>query len=154
MYLLFQCICPRKSSMGHLFRCGSLVLFSGPTQVLHGSLVSMWIICSLLIRSHTSPLWVACFVVDHQFFIYQVPHKSSMGRLFRCGSPILLLSGSTQALYGSLASVWITCSLLYVHVCVCMCMHVYRKFVQGNYSPCHLTPVGGSKWSSSSLGCR
>ena len=134
------------------------VLLSGPTQVLYGSLASMWIIYSSLISSHTSPLWVACFGVDHLFFSYRVSHKSSMGRLFRCGSSILLLSGLTQVLYGSLVSVWIiysslimsdtsplwaTCSLLDVYVCVCMCMHVYIKFVQGNHSPCHFTPMGG-----------
>jgi hypothetical protein len=75
--------------------------FSGPTptQVLYGSLVSMWLFYSSLIGSHTSPLWVACFGVDHLFFSYRVSHKSSMGRLFRCGSSVLLLSGLTQVLY-------------------------------------------------------
>ena len=64
---LFDGQVPHKSSMGHLFRCGSLVLLSGPTQaVLCGSLVSVWVICSP-IRSHTSPLWVACFGVSHLF---------------------------------------------------------------------------------------
>ena len=46
-----------KSSMGRLFRCGSsILLFSDLTQVLYGSLVSVWIIYSFLIRFHTSPL--------------------------------------------------------------------------------------------------
>ena len=99
MYLLFQCICPHKSSMGHLFRRVSL-------------------------------------------FSFQIPHKSSMGHLFRCGSSVLLLSGLTQVLYGSLVSVWIICSSfirsrtspllgrlfsslyvrVHVHVCMCMCI--------------------------------
>ena len=123
----------------------------------------LWVTCfggypCSLFRSYTSPLWVTCFDVALLFISYQFSHKSSMGRLFRCGSYILLLSGLTQVLCGSLVSVWIlysslirsdtsplwvTCSLLYVYVCMCMCMHVYRKFVQGNYSPCHFTPVGG-----------
>ena len=137
---LFNGQIPHKPSMGHLFRCGSLVLLSGPTQVLYGSLVSMWIIYSSLIRSHTSPLWVACFGVDHLFFSYQVshkpsmgrlcfgvdhlffsyqvPHKPSMGHLFRCGSS-LLLSGLTQVLYGPLVLFSMcTCAC----VCVCMCI--------------------------------
>ena len=68
--------------MGHLFRCGfSTLLLSILTQVLYGSLVSVWIICSSLIGSHTSPLWVACFGVDHLFFFYQVSLESSIGSL-------------------------------------------------------------------------
>jgi hypothetical protein len=63
---LFDGQVPHKSSVGHLFRCGSLVLLSGPTQVLCGSLVSVWVVCSL-IRSHTSPLWVTCFGVGRMF---------------------------------------------------------------------------------------
>jgi hypothetical protein len=127
---LFNDQIPHKSSVGHLFRCVSSFSYSGPTQVLYGSLASMWITYSSLISSHTSPLWAACFGVDHLFFSYQFSHKSSMGRLFRCGSYILLLSGLTQVLCGSLVSVWIlysslirsdtsplwvTCSLLYVY---------------------------------------
>jgi len=84
---------PHKSSMGHLFRCGSSIY-------------------SFLIDSHTSPLWVACFGVDHLFFSFRISLKSSMGRLFRCESSILLLSVLTQVLCGSLVSVWIICSSL------------------------------------------
>jgi hypothetical protein len=63
---LFSYQVPHRSSVGHLFRCGSSVLLSGPTQVLCGSLVSVWVVCSL-IKSHTSPLWVACFGVGRLF---------------------------------------------------------------------------------------
>jgi hypothetical protein len=83
---------PTQALYGSLVSVCILVLLSGPTQVLYGSLASMWIIYSSLISSHPSPL--------------------SMGRLFRCGSPVLLLSGLTQALYGSLVSVWIIYSSL------------------------------------------
>ena len=56
-YLFFSHRFSHKSSMGRLFRCGSSVLlFSDLTQVLYGSLVSVWIIYSFLIRFHTSPL--------------------------------------------------------------------------------------------------
>jgi hypothetical protein len=51
--------------------------------------------------------FAACILVS-----YQVPHKSSMGHLFRCGSSVLLLSVLTQVLYGSLVSVWIIYSSL------------------------------------------
>jgi hypothetical protein len=136
---LFDGQVPHKSSVGHLFRCGSLVLLSGPTQVLCGSLVSVWIICSL-IRSHTSPL--------------------SVGHLFRCRSPVLS-SSLTQVLYGSLVLFSVcACACVCVCVCVCdcvrvcVCVYVYRKFVQGDYSPCNLTLVERSECPSSSLECR
>ena len=94
---LFSYQVPHKSSMGHLFRCGSsILLLSVLTQVLYGSLVSVWIICSSLIGSHTSPLWVACFGVDHLFFFYQVSHKPSMGRLFQCEGAILIQNRARQ----------------------------------------------------------
>jgi hypothetical protein len=126
---LFRCVSLfsyqvlHKSSMDHLLRCGSsILLLSVLTQVLCGSLVSVWIICSLLLLSGLTQVlygWVACFGVDHIVFFYQVSHRPSMGRLFRCGSSILLLSCLTQVLYGSLVLFSMcTCAC----VCVCMCI--------------------------------
>ena len=59
---------PTQVLYGSLVSACILVLLSGPTQVLYGSLVSMWIIYSSLIRSHTSPLWVACSIVSVHAF--------------------------------------------------------------------------------------
>jgi hypothetical protein len=84
-----------KSSTGHLFYC-----FCPCFQ--HWVTSPLWVTCSMA-KSHTSPLWVTCFGVG-RLFSYQVPHKSSVGHLFRCGSSVLQ-SCLTQALCGSLVSV-------------------------------------------------
>ena len=158
LYLPTLLAVDHKSSTGRLFYC-----FCPCFQ--HWVTSPLWVTCSMA-KSHTSPLWVTCFGVGH-LFSYQVPHRSSVGHLFRCGSSVLL-SGPTQVLYGSLVSVWVVCSLLCVCVCVCACMcvrvcdcvrvcvcvYVYRKFVQGDYSPCDLTLVERSKCFASSLECR
>ena len=33
------------------------------------------------VSAHTSPLWVACFGVNHLFFSYRISYKSSIGSL-------------------------------------------------------------------------
>ena len=116
MYLLFRCICPHKSSMGHLIQWESLFFFQIPHKSSMGHLFRCGSsIYSFLIDSHTSPLWVACFGVDRLFFSYRISLKSSMGRLFRCESSILLLSYKPSI--GSLVLFSIcTCA------CACMCM--------------------------------
>ena len=114
LYLSMLLALDHKSSMGRLFYCICPCFQHWITSPL-------WVACSL-IRSHTSPLWVTCFGVG-RLFSYQVPHKSSVGHLFRCGSSVLL-SSPTQVLCGSLVSVWVACSLLCVCVCVCACVGV------------------------------
>jgi hypothetical protein len=83
-----------KSSMGHLFYCFFCACFQ------HWVTSPLWVTCSMA-KSHTSPLWVTCFGVG-RLFSYPVPHKSSMGHLFRCGSSILL-SGPTHT-----SPLWVT----------------------------------------------
>jgi hypothetical protein len=59
MYLLFRCICPHKSSMGHLIQWVSLFFFRIPHKSSMGHLFRCGsCIYSFLIDSHTRPLWV------------------------------------------------------------------------------------------------
>jgi hypothetical protein len=112
------------SALGHKSSMGRLFGCICPC-FQHWITSPLWVACSL-IKSHTSPLWVTCFGV---------------GRLFssRCGRACVCMC---------------VCVRVCEYMCACMGVCVYRKFVQGDYSPCDLALVERSKCFESSLECR
>ena len=111
----FSCICPHKSSMGHLIRWESLFFF----QIPHKSSMGHLFRCGFfhLFFSHRFSYKSSMGRLSRcgsSVLLFWISLKSSMGRLSRCGSSILFLSDFTQALY------WVTCSLLYMYMYVCV----------------------------------